>query len=287
MDSSAIALAKRPQLMTALRGCTRPTCGATSRDPELRAKLTPHYRAGCKRILISDNFYQAVAEPEDRSDHRRHRAGHPDGIVTVDGTERPVDAIVLRDRLPRHRLVHLRRHQGRRRRRPGGPLEPRRRAWRTAASPSPTCPNLFFLLGPEHRAGPQLGGVHDRVADPLRRRGDRRRRQDGRRRWRRPAPRRIAFNDELQHDLSTTVWNTGGCRSWYLDEHGVNRSLWSRHDLGVLAGDAQASSRRSTSSPAIGADTRTHDVVFPERCRTPGVVSEAVEPTPAHEMGFW
>ena len=48
-----------------------------------------------------------------------------------------------------------------------------------------------------------------------------------RRRWPRPAPRRIGYNDKLQHDLSTTVWNTGGCRSWYLDEHGVNRSLWS------------------------------------------------------------
>ena len=35
------------------------------------------------------------------------------------------------------------------------------------------------------------------------------------------------FNDELQHDLATTVWNTGGCQSWYMDEHGVNRSLWS------------------------------------------------------------
>ena len=44
------------------------------------------------------------------------------------------------------------------------------------------------------------------------------------------APTRSAqdgFNEELQDDLSTTVWHTGGCKSWYLDEHGVNRSLWS------------------------------------------------------------
>ena len=44
------------------------------------------------------------------------------------------------------------------------------------------------------------------------------------------APTRAAqdrFNEKLQDDLSTTVWNTGGCQSWYLDEHGVNRSLWS------------------------------------------------------------
>ena len=35
------------------------------------------------------------------------------------------------------------------------------------------------------------------------------------------------YNDELQRDLAGSVWNTGGCRSYYLDEHGVNRSLWS------------------------------------------------------------
>ena len=44
------------------------------------------------------------------------------------------------------------------------------------------------------------------------------------------APTRAAqddFNGELQDELARTVWNTGGCRSWYLDEHGVNRALWS------------------------------------------------------------
>jgi hypothetical protein len=35
------------------------------------------------------------------------------------------------------------------------------------------------------------------------------------------------FNAELQRKLAGSVWNTGGCRSWYLDEHGKNRTLWS------------------------------------------------------------
>ena len=35
------------------------------------------------------------------------------------------------------------------------------------------------------------------------------------------------YNNELQDALGGTVWSTGGCRSWYLDEHGVNRTLWS------------------------------------------------------------
>jgi hypothetical protein len=35
-----------------------------------------------------------------------------------------------------------------------------------------------------------------------------------------------AFNDELQRRLADSVWNTGGCSSWYLDEHGKNTVLW-------------------------------------------------------------
>ena len=44
------------------------------------------------------------------------------------------------------------------------------------------------------------------------------------------APTRAAqdrYNSELQHKLAGSVWVTGGCNSWYLDDHGVNRTLWS------------------------------------------------------------
>ena len=87
--------------------------------------------------------------------------------------------------------------------------------------------NLFFLLGPNtalghnsvvfmiesqiRYAGQAIAAVDRAGAEAL-------------------APTRDAqdsYNDELQHDLSGTVWSTGGCRSWYLDEHGVNRTLWS------------------------------------------------------------
>ena len=195
-------------------------------DPELRAKLTPHYRAGCKRILISDNFYQAVADPKTEVITDGIARVTPHGIVTVDGTERPVDAIVLATGFHVTDSFNYRRDQGCQRRRSGGPLDPRRNGRRTAASRSPTCPNLFFLLGPNTALGhnsvvfmieSQIRYVAaaiaavDKGVQAL-------------------APTRAAqdqFNDKLQSDLSTTVWNTGGCRSWYLDEHGVNRALWS------------------------------------------------------------
>ncbi len=79
------------------------------------------------------------------------------------------------------------------------------------------------------------------------------------------APTRAAqdrFNEELQSDLSTTVWNTGGCRSWYLDEHGVNRSLWSG-----LASEYWLATRSFKPSEymftGVGSDTPTQDVAVP------------------------
>jgi hypothetical protein len=34
------------------------------------------------------------------------------------------------------------------------------------------------------------------------------------------------YNYELQRKLERTVWNSGGCRSWYLDKRGRNTALW-------------------------------------------------------------
>ncbi len=40
------------------------------------------------------------------------------------------------------------------------------------------------------------------------------------------------WNAELQHRMQKTVWSTGGCSSWYLDEHGRNTTLWPRSTFG-------------------------------------------------------
>ncbi|MGZ4523746.1 MAG: flavin-containing monooxygenase [Mycobacteriaceae bacterium] len=262
MDSRAIALAKRPQLMTVAEWMYKANMRRYIRDPELRAKLTPHYRAGCKRILISDNFYQAVANPKTEVITDGIARVTPNSIVTIDGTERPVDAIVLatgfhvtdwftfldikgangEDVGDRWTREGMQAHRG-----------------ITVAD----VPNLFLLLGPNTGLGHNSvvfmieSQIHYVVAAIA---------AAGKRHAQALAPTRAAqdrFNDELQHDLSTTVWNTGGCRSWYLDEHGVNRSLWSG-----LASEYWLATRSFRPSEynfsGVGADTRTHDVVFPE-----------------------
>jgi cation diffusion facilitator CzcD-associated flavoprotein CzcO len=226
MDARAIALAKRPQLMKVAGWAYRLNMRRYISDRKLRAKLTPHYAPGCKRILISDNFYQAVADPRTELITDGIARVTPHSIVTADGVERPVDAIVLatgfhvidwytffdikgahgEDLVDRWNREGVAAHRG---------------------IMAADLPNLFFLLGPNTGLGHNsvvfmiesqiryvaaaIAAVDSAGAQAL-------------------APTRGAqdrFNDKLQHDLAGTVWNTGGCRSWYLDEHGVNRSLWS------------------------------------------------------------
>ena len=111
-------------------------------------------------------------------------------------------------------------------------------------------PNLFFLLGPNTGLG--HNSVVFMIESQIRYVAEAIAAVDSavRRRWRPTRAAQDRFNDELQHDLAGTVWNTGGCRSWYLDEHGVNRTLWSGLDVAVLAGDPQFK-LSSTSSRSV------------------------------------
>ena len=94
LDARAFALAKHPWLLKVVEQTYKLNMRRYVADPKLRAKLTPSYRAGCKRILVSDNFYQAVADPKTDVITDGIARVTRDGIVTVDGTERKVDAIV-------------------------------------------------------------------------------------------------------------------------------------------------------------------------------------------------
>ncbi len=64
-------------------------------DPELRAKLTPHYELGCKRILPTDEWYPALMQPNVELVTDGIREIRPHSIVAADGTEREVDTIIF------------------------------------------------------------------------------------------------------------------------------------------------------------------------------------------------
>src|SRR5262249_6850139 len=64
-------------------------------DPELQRKVTPGFAMGCKRVLMSDDYYPALARPNVDVVTSEIREILPHAVVTKDGTERPVDAIVF------------------------------------------------------------------------------------------------------------------------------------------------------------------------------------------------
>ncbi|MFV0495962.1 flavin-containing monooxygenase [Mycobacterium sp.] len=225
-ESLAIGMTKRPWALKFIEQYAKYNIRRSVKDRELRRKLTPHYRIGCKRILNSTTYYRAVADPKTEVVTEGIERITPDGIVSADGRERKVDVIVYATGFhvtDSYTYVQI---KGRN----GEDLVDRWNREGIGAHRGITVagmPNLFFLLGPNTGLGhnsvvfmieSQIRYVAEAIAicdkrgaaalAPTREAQDR-------------------FNDELQAKLAGSVWNAGGCASWYLDEHGKNTVLWS------------------------------------------------------------
>ena len=193
-------------------------------DPQLRARLTPNYRIGCKRILPSDSYYPALVQPNVELVTDSIRAITPRGIVTADGSERELDTIILGTGfhvtdMPVAQWIY------------GGDGRSLAETWSGSAqaylgTAVAGFPNLFLLVGPNTGLG------HNSIVFMIESQlhylmeGLRVMRRDGLDviEVREPVQRR--YNEELQRRLQGTVWNSGGCSSWYLDEHGRNTTIW-------------------------------------------------------------
>ncbi|HEV2781132.1 MAG TPA: NAD(P)/FAD-dependent oxidoreductase [Actinophytocola sp.] len=194
-------------------------------DRELRRKLTPRYTLGCKRVLGSNTYYPALARDNVEVITDGIAEVHAHSIVTADGRERPVDAIIfgtgfhVTDAFDRLRITG----------RGGRDLasEWRRDGIRTHLGITVSgFPNLFFLLGPNTGLG------HNSVVFMI----------ESQIRYIAKAMRLVLgsraeaievragvqerFNVDIQRKLARGVWSTGGCSSWYLDSTGVNRTIW-------------------------------------------------------------
>jgi cation diffusion facilitator CzcD-associated flavoprotein CzcO len=222
-EIGALAMVYRPQLMRGAVRMAREHLAAQVADPELRAKLTPRYQMGCKRILLSDDFYPAVSQPnvEVVTEHVRAVAEH--SVVAEAGSERPVDTIILATGfrvtdMPAAAHVHGRE---------GHALA---EAWREGpraylGTTVSGFPNLFLLIGPNTGLGhtSMIYMIESQLAyilDCLRLM-----RQRGIQAIEPRAEVQAAYNEEIQRRMQGTVW-TSGCASWYLDAGGENSTLW-------------------------------------------------------------
>ncbi|MEU8386087.1 NAD(P)/FAD-dependent oxidoreductase [Streptosporangium sp. NPDC048865] len=224
LETRALGFAVDPRLMRAHRELALRHLAAQVPDPALRARLTPGYTIGCKRVLISSDYYPALVRDnvEVITDGVREIREH--SIVDSTGREVEVDVIVYGTGFRVTSALNERRIVGR----DGRKIQD---AWRDGVQAYHGItvagfPNLFLLLGPNTGLGHNsvvfmIESQVRYVLDCLRLLS----RTKARALDVRPEAQR-AHNDRLQRRLGRRVWNTGGCGSWYLDEHGVNRTLW-------------------------------------------------------------
>lgn len=195
-------------------------------DPALRESLSPDYEIGCKRVLISDDYYPSLTQPNVEVVSAAVAGFTPDGVVDEHGNERKVDTVILATGFRAAEPSFATRIVG-----PDGTRLSE--TWSDGmeaylGSTVSGYPNLFMLIGPNTTLGhnsmifmieSQLNYVVDAVGF-LARPGV------GTVEVRRGVLER--FNRVLQDEMAPTVWVTGGCTSWYLDHRGVNTTLWPR-----------------------------------------------------------
>ena len=193
------------------------------KDPELRRKVTPSDEIGCKRIMLTDEWYPTLTQPNVELVTDRIAEVTPSGIRTADGTERPADVLVLATGFQSHGFT--------------APMEIVGAGERTLAEEwaqvpraylgmsVPGFPNMFLLYGPNTNGGTgsviytiEAGVNHVIAALGELERADARRIE-----VRRDAAER--FDRELRAALAESVWHTG-CTSWYVDENGNDPSQW-------------------------------------------------------------
>jgi cation diffusion facilitator CzcD-associated flavoprotein CzcO len=210
------------------------------KDKELRKKLTPTWDLGCKRVLLSDNWYSTIQKPNVKLVTNRIQEIKPNSIVTHDGDEYPVDIIIwstgfLVQKFPLPLYGST-----------GGSLTEQ---WSETMQVSisskkmykymhlilvqayrgvtvPNFPNLFLLLGPNTGLGHNsvivmIEAQIQYISEALLYMQEKNLRtldvkQDV----------YDQFNKKLQAKLKKTVWQSGGCHSWYQDAKGNNTTIW-------------------------------------------------------------
>ncbi|MBV2356922.1 NAD(P)/FAD-dependent oxidoreductase [Streptomyces sp. J2-1] len=219
------AFTRHPEQLGLVEAVARRHLARSIRDPELRAVLTPNYRIGCKRILLSNTYYPALAQPNVdvvAAGLSEVRGATP---VAADGTGAEVDAIVfgtgfhVTDMPIAERVI-------------GADGRTLAEAWkggmRSLRGASATgFPNWMTIVGPNTGLGnssmilmieSQLNYLADflRQLDTL-----------GGRTALDARPAAVdAWNERVQQRMRRTVWNTGGCTSWYFDASGRNTTVW-------------------------------------------------------------
>jgi cation diffusion facilitator CzcD-associated flavoprotein CzcO len=222
-EIGAAAMTRHRWLLHAFRAIGNRQITKAIEDPELRRKVTPDEEIGCKRVMLTDEWYPTLTRPNVELITERIAEVTPTGLLLEDGSERPADALVLATGFKTHGFV--------------APMEIVGEAGHTLADEwgdipraylgmsVPGFPNLFLLYGPNTNGGTgsviytiEAGMGHVIAALERLARADAQRIE---------IRRQVAekFDRELRAALEGTVWHAG-CTNWYVDENGHDPNQW-------------------------------------------------------------
>jgi len=229
-ESLVGAFTKRPGILKAAQRTALRHLARSVPDDELRAKLTPDYVMGCKRILISSDFYPALRRPNVRVVASGLAKVDGNTLTAKDGTSCEVDAIILATGFHAVDAPIAERLHGADGLSLAQSWDGDMRALRGTTIAG--FPNLCMVVGPNTGLGhnsmiymieSQLNYILDYIAT-LDRTGaaalDTR-----------PGAQQ-AWCDDIERRMASTVWTTGGCVSWYLNAAGRNPTLWPGSTIG-------------------------------------------------------
>ncbi|MFD9814549.1 flavin-containing monooxygenase [Streptomyces sp. NPDC059080] len=219
------AFTKRPNALGLVETVGRAHLRRAVKDPALRAKLTPDYRIGCKRILLSNSYYPALTRPNVDVIAAGLREVSGSTLIGSDGSRTEADAIVFGTGFHVTDMPIAGRITGA----DGVTLAERWKSGMESLRGISTdgFPNFLTLIGPNTALGNssmilmiesqlnyladylhQLDVLGGRIALDTR-------------------PEAVAaWSDRMQRRMARTVWTTGGCDSWYLDANGRNTTAW-------------------------------------------------------------
>ncbi|HWF28528.1 MAG TPA: NAD(P)/FAD-dependent oxidoreductase [Mycobacterium sp.] len=194
-------------------------------DDRLRELLRPDYAIGCKRVLISNDWYAGLSRPNVEVIPAGLTEVRRDSIVAADGSERDVDTIIFGTGFATNDFLAPMSVTGRDGREIHEVWGKRGGADAFKGISVPGFPNLFMLYGPNTNLGHNsiiymLETQTDYVVEALRHAASRGAK------WLDVRPEaHTEFNDDLQQQLKKTVWQAG-CDSWYVTDAGKNTNNW-------------------------------------------------------------
>lgn len=223
LESSAMGLVINPRWTKLLEKISLKHLKKSVPDETLRKKLTPKYTLGCKRILLSNDYYTALTKPHSHLVTDGIEKVESNAIITKNGEKIEVDAIIYGTgfnaaEYPKEFVVK------------GLNEKTLSDEWKNGpeaymGTTVKNFPNLFFIVGPNTGLGhnSMIFMIESQVnyivqcIKILRRNGykylDVKDEVQGN------------YNSEIQKKLEHTVWNSG-CVSWYQTPEGKNTSIW-------------------------------------------------------------